>query len=457
MTAPEPSGTELEAAASDAGPTAAAPPVASIAQASNAQAAPPVSPERLLRARQARRITAALFVSQSLGSAGSIAAATVAAIVGAELSGMTSLAGLPAAVVQVGTALGALFWSRRSDVMGRRGALTAALLTGAVGAALSLAGVASGSFALVLVALFVTGSGTSAVQLGRFVAAEVNPRARRARAIATVVLGGTVGSVLGPVLVAPTGELAASLSWSEIAGPYLATGVGYLLTAGLLFAALRPEPRRLGDAIALEERGAVAEAPARSLRQLLLDPAVRTAVGSVVTAHMVMVGLMQMTSLHMHHLEHPLSNVALVFSSHTFGMYAFSTLTGWLTDRWGRRPVLGLGAVMLVASCLLAPLSPRLLPVALALFLLGLGWNLCYVAGSALLSDSLTPAEKGRMQGFNDLLVGGAAAAATLVGGVIMAQAGYGVMGLVGAVVSAPLLLVVARLPKAGSTAAAAR
>lgn len=409
-----------------------------------------------VRARQARRITAALFVSQSLGSSGAVAAATVAAIVGAELSGMTSLAGLPAAVVQVGVALGSLLWSRLSDFSGRRNALAAALLTGAVGAGLSVYGVAASNFPLVLLALFVTGSGTAAVQLGRFVAAEVNPRARRARALSTVVLGGTVGSVLGPALVTPTADLATAFGWNEIAGPYLATGVGYLLTAVLLYVALRPEPRLIGNEIARQERGTEVEVAARPLGRILREPAVYTAMGSVVTAHMVMVGLMQMTSLHMHHLEHPLSNVALVFSGHVFGMYAFSTVTGWLADRWGRRPVMGVGAVMLVVACLMAPLSPELLPVALALFLLGLGWNFCYVAGSALLADSLTPAEKGRMQGFNDLLVGGGAALATLLGGVIMAQAGYMVMGLVGAALSAPLLWVVAR-KGTGSAAAAAR
>lgn len=413
--------------------------------------------EQLKRARQARRITATLFVSQSLGSAGTIAAATVAAIVGAELSGMTSLSGLPAAVVQIGVAVGSMFWSRVSDFIGRRNALSAALVTGAVGAALSMWGVASGSFLLVLVALFITGSGNSAIQLGRFVAAEVNPRARRARAIAMVVLGGTVGSVVGPMLVGPTGNLAMSFGWSEIAGPYMATGVGYLLTALLLFLSLRPEPMTIGNAIALEERGVAAEAPARTIKQLLGDPGVRTAIFSVVTAHMVMVGLMQMTSLHMHHLHHPLTNIALVFSSHTFGMFAFSTVAGWMTDKWGRRRVLGIGAVILLASCLMAPMSPHLFPVAVALFLLGLGWNFCYVAGSALLADSLSPSEKGRMQGFNDLLVGGAAASATLIGGIIMAQSGYTTMGLIGAALSVPLLFVVARLPKAGSTSDAAR
>jgi MFS family permease len=99
-------------------------------------------------------------------------------------------------------------------------------------------------------------------------------------------------------------------------------------------------------------------------------------------------------------------------------------------------------------SCLLAPLSPDLVPMAFALFLLGLGWNLAYVAGSALLADALTPAEKGAMQGVNDLLVAGSGALATLAGGFIMAQWGYGTMAMLGAILSAPLLIVVARFPR---------
>jgi MFS family permease len=415
-----------------------------------------LSPSDLaLRARHARRITAALFVSQSLGSAGTIAAATVAAIVGAELSGNVAWAGLPAAMVQLGVAGGAWFWSRISDRIGRRGALSAALATGAFGATVSLFGVAWGHFPVVLLGLLFTGSGSAAVQLGRFVAAEVNPRARRARALATVVLGGTVGSVLGPLLVEPTGGLVAGWGWNEIAGPYLATGVGYALTALLLWASLRPEPRVIGLAIATEERGTAAYAPARPLAVLWQDPQVRTAMASVIAAQMVMVGLMQMTSLHMHQMAHSLGNIAVVFSSHTFGMFAFSMVSGYLADRWGRRPVLGAGAVITLISCLMAPLSPDLLPLALALFLLGLGWNLSYVAGSALLADALSPSEKGRMQGINDLGVGGAAALATLIGGWIMATpGGYTSMGLLGAAATAPLLLIVARLPRIQATTA---
>src|SRR5690606_275036 len=174
-------------------------------------------------------------------------------------------------VNQAGIAVGSLVWSRLSDRLGRRGALSLGRLTGAGGAALAMVGVAAGSLALVLLGLAVSGSGNASVQLGRFVAAEVTPRAQRARAIATVVLGGTVGSVLGPALVAPTGNLMASLGFSEIAGPYIATAAGFLLTALLLFAFLRPEPRTIGAALGALERGDVEESAPRTVRQMLSD------------------------------------------------------------------------------------------------------------------------------------------------------------------------------------------
>jgi len=68
-----------------------------------------------------------------------------------------------------------------------------------------------------------------------------------------------------------------------------------------------------------------------------------------------------------------------------------------------------------------------------ALFLLGLGWNFCYVGGSSLLADQLSPDERARTQGFNDLLIGLVSAAGSLGSGFVFAAVGFGVMGLVGA------------------------
>lgn len=400
--------------------------------------------------RRARaRITTALFAAQALGSAGVLAAATVASIAGAEISGRTSLAGVPAGVFQLGAAVSALVWSVASDRLGRRNGLGLGLLAGAIGAAGATLAVIAHSFPLLVAAIVVMGSGSAAVRLGRFAAAEVHPPARRGRAVAWVVLGGTVGSVLGPSLVAPTGTIGHSLTGSSLAGPYAVTLVVYLLAAVTLLVFLRPDPKALGEQIERHHPHPGGVGRARRWSSLLRDPGIVVAMASVIVAHAVMVMMMGLTSLHMVLAGIGLGGISLVFSVHSFGMYAPSVGSGWLADRFGRHATITAGAVTLAGACALAPLSDRVPALVLALFLLGLGWNLCFVAGSALLADRLAPAEKGRMQGLNDLLMSGMAAVASLAGGLLFATAGYGGMGLVGVLASVLLLALVLSLGRA--------
>ena len=92
-----------------------------------------------------------------------------------------------------------------------------------------------------------------------------------------------------------------------------------------------------------------------------------------------------------------------------------------------------LGSTVLIFSCLMAAPSIHLLPLAIALFLLGLGWNFAYVAGSTLLADQLSSRERAKTQGFSDLLLNLASAASQLVSGVVYAAGGYAVLGLAAA------------------------
>jgi MFS family permease len=142
---------------------------------------------------------------------------------------------------------------------------------------------------------------------------------------------------------------------------------------------------------------------------------------------------MVITSLHMKNHNHPLTDISVVISSHVFGMYAFSIISGQLADRWGRGPVILIGGGTLILACLLAPISPDVLSISIALFLLGLGWNFCYVGGSSLLADQLSPTERAKTQGFNDLLMGLVSAAGSFGSGIVFAAVGFGVMGIVGA------------------------
>jgi MFS family permease len=146
----------------------------------------------------------------------------------------------------------------------------------------------------------------------------------------------------------------------------------------------------------------------------------------------------------MAHHAHPLSSIAAVISSHVFGMFAFSVVSGRLTDSLGRPQVIAVGAVVLAASCALAPLSPRAGPLAFALLLLGLGWNLCYVGGTTLFADRLGPLERGRAQGVNDFVLGGVSAAGSLLSGTVFAAFGYARLAVLGLAVAAGLAVVAA-------------
>jgi MFS family permease len=145
---------------------------------------------------------------------------------------------------------------------------------------------------------------------------------------------------------------------------------------------------------------------------------------------------MSVTSLHMHHHNHGLDDVSLVIMAHTLGMFGLSIVNGTLIDRIGRKAAIGAGAALLIAGSLLAPVSLMTVWLALALFLVGLGWNLCYIAGSSLLSDVLAPAERSHVQGANELVINLASAVSSLGSGFILAYAGFTALGIISAALS---------------------
>jgi MFS family permease len=384
--------------------------------------------------RLARKITLTLFTAMSLGSAGFIVAATVNTIVGADISGNPAWAGLPAAFFTLGTAVSAFLLGFAMDRFGRRMGMVIGLVSGLFGTI--LAGVAIGvvSFPIFLAGMAFSGAARAALQLGRFAAAEVHPPEQRGRAISNVVIGGTVGAVLGPWLAGPMGQWALGAGYSEMLGPYVASFVLIALVTLLVFIFLRPDPQKLGKEVSrLHPESRSNEGQVRTFSQIIRIPAAAVAVTAMVLSQAVMVMLMGITALYMKQNNHELFGISMIISSHTFGMYAFSIFSGQLSDRWGRAPIILIGAVGLIFACLLAPVSPNLAPLAISLFLLGLGWNFCYVGGSSLLSDQLSPLERSRTQGINDLYIGLATGLGSFVSGLIFAAWGYGVVGLVGA------------------------
>jgi MFS family permease len=389
-----------------------------------------LSPSRLAHLRE--RTIWTLVAGVAIGSTGHIAAVTVGTIVAAEITGSSALAGLPAASVILGSALGSVVLSMLMARRGRRPGLSLGYLISVLGALVATSAVVSQSLPTLILGTMLIGFGNSSNQLSRYAAADLVPMRRRASTIGVVVWGATIGAIIGPNLVAFSGEVALNLGLPELAGPYLVPVVFVGAAAVLSFIMLRPDPFELADQPATDQDRTQ---PVPRMADLLRRPAVLAAIVALVFGQVVMVLIMTMTPLHMTQHGHGLAAVGLVISGHTFGMFALSPLSGRFTDRYGSPIVITAGLGVLAFSSVLAAVAPPEGGVVLfiALFLLGYGWNLGFVAGSAMLAGNLEIHERTRLQGVTDAFIWSSAAAASLSSGLVVDWAGYATLGLLGA------------------------
>jgi MFS family permease len=135
-------------------------------------------------------------------------------------------------------------------------------------------------------------------------------------------------------------------------------------------------------------------------------------------------------------------------------MYALSPITGQLADRFGRVPLLMAGVIVLVVSCLIgvAAAAGSYLLMVVSLLLLGIGWNLGFVGGSALLTDRVAPQDRARLQGLGDALIWGGGAIASIGSGWLLEHAGFAVLSVTGAVLSLAPVVPLLRLRLLGSS-----
>ncbi len=387
-----------------------------------------------------KRITTTLFLSQSLFGAAMIASFTLMAIVAAHLSGSDTAAGVPPMLVMLGRSAAAYPVGWLMDRVGRRPGLSLGYMLAMLGALLSVVSIISGSFIGFCVSSVLFGMGRGTSEQARFVAAEVYLPDRQAKVIGLIVFAGTIGAIGGPLLVDPSGRLAASYGLHAHTGPYLTATVFAALSMVLTFILLRPDPMTVGRRLAVHRQAHEADSPARSLRLIFAAGTVRLAVTAMVIGQLVMTLIMVITPLHMDHHSHSLKAISWVIMAHTLGMYGLSSITGRLTDRFGRIPIIIIGSVMLAVSSLLTPASAGMASLAFVLFLLGLGWNFCFISGSSLLSNALSSGERGRAQGANEMMIALAAGIGSLGTGFVFAWGDITAVSIVGLVFSLALI-----------------
>ena len=237
-------------------------------------------------------------------------------------------------------------------------------------------------------------------------------------------------------------NLAERIGFVDSAGPFFVT-IGGAASAALVLRAMMP---RLPAHTATLD---ASDAPSaqKSVIEILALPNVQIALVALTISQGVMVLLMTMTPVYIRTASNNFGAIGLVIAAHAFGMYALSPLTGYLADRLGRIPIILTGVALLIISTYLAANAEGLdtTRLTVALFILGLGWNFGFVAGSALLTDSVQESDRIRLQGLADSLVWIIGAGAGLSSGILLATWNFPVLGLVGTVFSFLPILIIGR------------
>ena len=401
------------------------------------------------------RLLATLFAAQVCGSTGHSIGMAVGGISAAAITGTNTWVGVPVAVGALGAALAAWPLSRFMGRYGRRPGLAIGYGLAVVGAGLGAVGVITSSFVLLLIGMTLFGISNTSNLLARYAAADVTRAAHRGRAMGLIVWGSTLGSILGPNLMTPVVSVGALIGLSPVGSAFLISIGSYALAAVLVQLLLRPDPLQIAS---LFEERATAERPARPprpLREILAEPRVRIAVGTLMSGQLVMIGTTSTSPVYLHDQGHSVGTIGLAVAMHLGGMYVASPLSGWLSDRFGRLMMIGVGAFVLVLAVAVAGLVPGSDSglVMLALALNGVGWNLAFVAGSALLTDALSPAERTSTQGIADLSMGLMGAFGSAAGGMVLGNWGFGMLNALGAaiVVGTLTVMLLGRAPATGA------
>lgn len=410
------------------------------------------------------RITASLFLSQAFYSSAFIGVFAVMPILATRFGGSPAQAGLPVTLTMAGRALASYPLGWAMDRYGRRMALTVGFAGGVVSAVLGVLAVWSSSLWLLLASAALMGLARSASEQARFIAAEVHAPAMRDNMIGLIVFAGTFGAVGGRAAAEMGSWLRLSFGLNEFA-------VAYLLAIGLLALALlctqillRPDPLTLrwkAEPESLPESGVLpkvtgalpaAAAPGavpaprrgRPLLEIFSAPDMQIAVTAIAMGQLVMTMLMVITPLHMNICGYDTLNVSTALAVHTLGMFALSPLTGWMSRQVGRVPVICAGALVLMACGLLAPYAVSLYALYFGMFALGYGWNLCHVAGSALLAQMVPEGEGGRVQGAAEVIVSITSGIGSLSSGALFAWRGFSGPGAAGLLLAGLILVAVA-------------
>ncbi len=361
------------------------------------------------REREARRTAIILACASAIvGSAAPISISTGGLAGHYLLDADKSLATAPVTAYNIGVALGALplaFVVRR---FGQRNGFIGGTIATAAGAAVAALALFRSDFWLFGLGLLIVGFGGASVQQYRFAAADNAPSTYKGKAISTVLTGGVVMAIIGPQVVIFSRELFAPIMF---AGSYVAI-IGLAAIGAVILSFLRLHDKQARPAV---ESGL----PARSTFEIFTQPRFMVSLLCAVGSYALMSFMMTGAPIAMVGCGFTADEAALGISWHVMAMFAPSFITGRLIVRFGKETIVAGGLLLLVACAMVALSGIELWQFWTALILLGVGWNFGFIGATAMVSETYTDAEKGKVSGLHDFILFGSVAFGSLMSGTV--------------------------------------
>ena len=353
--------------------------------------------------KSAKSQVALLALCQATAMTTNTILVTVAALIGYALATDKALATVPLAMRQVATMATTIPASLLMQRFGRRSGFLVGTIIGLMGAGIGIYSLTIAHFWLFTLSTTLLGISNSFVGYYRFAAADVADDAFRPQAISWVLAGGIIAAILGPW--AATG----SKGWfnSELYIGALVAILGLQVLTSLFL-------------LGLHIPNSVTQHNAQNTRPLTMimrQPKFLVATLGSTISYSVMVFIMTATPLAMAVESHSFDQTASVIQWHVLGMFAPSLITGWLIKRLGVLQIIVTGAVLNLGCVGLNLAGTTFWHFAIALLLLGLGWNFMYVGSTTLLTETYVSAEKGKVQAIHDFVVFSVVALATFLAG----------------------------------------
>jgi MFS family permease len=368
------------------------------------------------------RNTWILLAAQALNGTGAVMCITLGGLAGAHLLGDDkSLATLPVSGMGVGLAAGALPAALLMQRIGRRFGLMTGNGFAIAGGLVAAGALALDSFWLFTFALLLVGFASAFVQQYRFAAAEAVPLELRGVAISRVMIGGVITALVAPQIIILTSDI---LDPPRYAGAFLAmavvTLVGLIVLSQLKFPP-KPTAPILGQPVS----------DARPLSEIARQPRFIVALLCAAASFALMSFVMTAAPLAMVGHDHSEGQAVLGIQWHVIAMFAPSFITGRLIQRYGKETIVATGLILLIISALVGIAGVEILHFWAMLILLGVGWNFGFIGATAMLTDTYRPSERGRVEGFNDLVVFGSVAVASFFSGKILSTAGWNTINVI--------------------------